>query len=128
MYELSKGETLIGRKFYTRCGGKGANQAVAITKLALNKNAVRFVSTIGDDSNGMDLLSNFKRVGMNTECVIVCENISTGVATICIDEKGENSIIVVPGANACFSPSVVRVKIEIEIEMKIKKLTDSLIV
>ena len=104
---------MIGRKFYTRCGGKGANQAVAVTKIARDKNAIRFVSTIANDSNGMDLLSNFKKVGMNTEFVMVCDNVATGVATICIDEKGENSIIVVPGANACFFPSVVNVEIDI---------------
>ena len=68
---------------------------------------MRFVSCIGNDVNGKEIIANFERIGMNTENIKVCENTCTGVATICIDSKGENSIIVVPGANSCFSPSFV---------------------
>lgn len=101
------GETIIGKQFFTRCGGKGANQAVAVAKLCDDSKGMCFVSTVGDDSNGCEILKRLESTGVITQEVKVINGICTGVATICIDEKGENSIIVVPGANSCFSPSIV---------------------
>ena len=101
------GETIIGTRFYTRCGGKGANQAVAVAKLCKDKQQMRFVSVIGKDANGDELQKKLSAYGVILDDVIVKEGISTGIASICIDDKGENSIIVVPGANNCFTEEVV---------------------
>lgn len=101
------GETIIGKQFFTRCGGKGANQAVAVAKLCDDSKGMRFVSTVANDSNGCEILKRLESAGVATQEMKVIEGICTGVATICIDEKGENSIIVVPGANSCFLPSIV---------------------
>ena len=68
---------------------------------------MRFVSVIGNDANGKEIQTNLAKYGMNLEDVIVKDDVSTGIATICIDEKGENSIIVVPGANNCFTETIV---------------------
>ena len=101
------GETIIGNTFSTRCGGKGANQAVAVAKLCKNSSEMHFVSTIGDDSNGKEIYSTLKTMGVNVDDVITLPKATTGVASICIDSAGENSIIVVPGANALFSNAIV---------------------
>ena len=101
------GETIIGNTFSTRCGGKGANQAVAVAKLCKISSEMRFVSTIGDDSNGKEIYSTLKSMGVNVNDVIALPKATTGVASICIDGAGENSIIVVPGANALFSNTIV---------------------
>ena len=69
---------------------------------------MRFVSTIGDDSNGREIYSTLKTMGVNVDDVIILQKTTTGVASICIDGAGENSIIVVPGANALFSNTIVR--------------------
>lgn len=68
---------------------------------------MRFVSVIGNDANGNEIQLNLVKYGMILEDVIVKDDVSTGIATICIDEKGENSIIVVPGANNCFTETIV---------------------
>lgn len=68
---------------------------------------MRFVSVIGKDANGDELQKKLSAYGVILDDVIVKEGISTGIASICIDNKGENSIIVVPGANNCFTEEVV---------------------
>lgn len=68
---------------------------------------MRFVSVIGNDANGKEIQKSLTKYGVILENVIVKDDVSTGIATICIDEKGENSIIVVPGANNCFTETVV---------------------
>ena len=104
---LILGETVIGKQYYTRCGGKGANQAVAIAKLCKDKSRMCFVSLIANDSNGAEISKKLSEVGMRLDEVKVIDGICTGIASICIDDKGENSIIVVPGANGCFTSSIV---------------------
>lgn len=94
---------MIGNTFAMRCGGKGANQAVAIAKLCKNPSTMHFVSTIGDDSNGREVYETLKKSGVNVDDVMILPGETTGMASICIDQAGENSIVVVPGANALFS-------------------------
>ena len=105
--EYDVGETIIGTQFSTRCGGKGANQAVAVAKLCHDKNEMRFVSVVGNDSNGDQIRRHLSSFGMSLESVIVSARSTTGVATICIDDAGENSIVVVPGANNLFTTELV---------------------
>jgi len=89
------GETVLGNDFKIIAGGKGANQAVAASKLGAD---VTMIGCVGDDANGQFSLDNFRSVNVNTSCISKINNVSTGVANIIVAEN-DNSIIVVAGAN-----------------------------
>ncbi|APE33721.1 ribokinase [Nocardia mangyaensis] len=89
------GETVLGSGFATVSGGKGANQAIAAARSGAR---VRFLGAIGDDAFGATLRSTLADAGVDTTLLRVFDGPS-GVATIVVDATGENSIIVVPGAN-----------------------------
>ena len=90
------GETILGKNFTLVPGGKGANQAYAIGKLGTN---VSMLGAIGNDEYGKKLLENLNSVNVDTTAVSKFDNINTGCAFINVDETGENSIIVISGAN-----------------------------
>lgn len=94
------GETIIGHDFMTNQGGKGANQAVAVQRLG---GETAFIARLGNDDFGAKSLRLLTEEGINTEFVRLTDGVSTGVALIPVDDKGENSIIVSSGANACLS-------------------------
>ena len=95
------GETILGGKFLMNPGGKGANQAVAAAKLGGD---VVFVARVGDDLFGREALDGFKKVGMNTDYIVADPLNPSGIATIMVDENGENCISVASGANNALSP------------------------
>lgn len=95
------GETVLGGDFVMVPGGKGANQAVCAAKLGAD---VKFVACVGDDSFGQMSIDNFRSVGVDTACVRVDKSTPSGVALIYVDSKGENAIVVAPGANLQLSP------------------------
>jgi ribokinase len=99
------GETIIGRNFRTIPGGKGANQAYAAAKLAATGTRVRMVGRVGADSFGTALKSNLARVNVDVSAVLETPSAATGVAAIHVDNAGENSITVAPGANALLTRS-----------------------
>lgn len=90
------GETLRGYEFFTAAGGKGANQAVAVARLGI---PTHLVGRIGGDEFGHQLLAGLQAAGVRTEGVWVDEQISSGIAVITVDEAGENTIIIISGAN-----------------------------
>lgn len=90
------GETVMGERFVTVPGGKGANQAAAAARLGAS---VAMIGRVGADSFGPTLVANMRQQGVGVEHVTVDEHASTGVALIIVDGEGENSIVVVPGAN-----------------------------
>lgn len=90
------GETLHGDRFYMGFGGKGANQAVMAAKLGGD---VSMISKVGQDIFGEDILSNFKSCGIDVQHVHTTDQASSGVAPIAVDTEGQNSIIIVTGAN-----------------------------
>ncbi len=90
------GETILGSDLVTVPGGKGANQAVAAAKLGGN---VFMVGRVGDDDFGDRLRNGLVQHGVNIEHVTISEGSSSGCAMILVDRKGENSIVVAPGAN-----------------------------
>ncbi|NEO25588.1 MAG: ribokinase [Kamptonema sp. SIO4C4] len=92
----SVGETLMGHEFFSAFGGKGANQAVAAAKLGMQ---VYFVGQVGGDDFGQTLLLALQAAGVKTDSVRVNPEIYSGVASIVISEKGENTIACAPGAN-----------------------------
>lgn len=99
------GETIFGRGFRTVPGGKGANQAYAAAKLAGAGSAVRMLGRIGPDPFGRALKANLSDVGVDVGSVLETQSKATGVALIHVDEAGQNSITVAPGANALLSPA-----------------------
>lgn len=90
------GETLLGHGGEITAGGKGANQAVAA---ALLGTPVTFVGAVGSDAYAAPAMHYLKASGVNLEHVARTDEV-TGLAVITVDEQGENTIIVVPGANA----------------------------
>ena len=94
-----KGETVLGNTLAYIPGGKGANQAFAAGMLG--GNAV-MLGCVGKDSLGDRLRENMKKSGTDTAGIAQTENASTGMAVIYVDDGGDNSIVVLSGANgAC---------------------------
>jgi ribokinase len=89
------GQTVIGTSFSTTPGGKGANQAVAAARLGY---PVQFIGMVGDDVYGPQLIENLSHAGVDTSAMIATAG-SSGLAPIFLDERGQNAIVVVPGAN-----------------------------
>ncbi|MGO1539099.1 MAG: ribokinase [Leucobacter sp.] len=89
------GETIFGSAFTTVPGGKGVNQAVAAQRAG---GAVRFVGAVGSDSFGAQLRGALAYEGIDTAALQQFEG-ESGTAHITVQDSGENSIIVVPGAN-----------------------------
>ncbi len=99
------GQTLMGHSFITTGGGKGANQAVASVRLG---GEVSLVAKIGADAFGKMSLDNFKKEKINIDHVYIDDHAPSGVAIIVVDDKGENIIVVAPGANAELSCGDIR--------------------
>lgn len=97
------GETILGDRFVTVPGGKGANQAVAAARLGAE---VVLVGALGHDAFGDQLLDGLTREGVNTTQVVRVDDVGSGTASITV-AGGENQIVVVPGANAHVTPTQV---------------------
>ena len=91
------GETVLGSGLERWAGGKGANQAVAA---AVAGAAVLLVGCVGSDEAGSAYIARLSGRGIDAAAVRVERDSPTGHAFITVDEMGENSIVVVPGANA----------------------------
>ncbi|MFW6181973.1 MAG: ribokinase [Spirochaetota bacterium] len=91
-----KGETVEAPSFDMGFGGKGANQAVAAALLGAQ---VVMVTGVGDDLFGGEVKRNFQRYGIDTSFVKTIPGVSSGVAPIFVDSEGNNSILIVKGAN-----------------------------
>ncbi|MBM7600324.1 ribokinase [Virgibacillus halotolerans] len=90
-----QGETVLGNEFATYPGGKGANQAIAASRLGAD---VNMIGAIGNDSFGMTLLNHLKSEGINVKGMMTDLKKPTGIANIILSED-DNRIIVAPGAN-----------------------------
>ena len=102
------GETLTGTDFVTTPGGKGANQAVAAARLDTH---VQMIGAVGQNSSqdvfGESLLANLANAAVDTRAVARVPGPS-GIAQIQIADSGQNSIVVVPGANHAVTPALIR--------------------
>lgn len=96
------GETILGGRFLMNAGGKGANQAVAASRLG---GVVTFIGKIGDDIFGKQAVQQLEDEGINVDFVAVDPENPSGVAMITVDRNGENSIVVAPGSNGTLSPA-----------------------
>ncbi|EJN01810.1 ribokinase [Herbaspirillum sp. YR522] len=93
------GETLAGGKFMTIPGGKGANQAVACARLARPDTAVAMVACLGDDAFGAQMRASIVANGIDDRHITDIANEATGIASILVDERAQNSIVLAAGAN-----------------------------
>lgn len=105
------GETISGGKFMMNPGGKGANQAVAVARLAAKRGECVFVAKVGDDLFGRDAAARFRAEGIDARLVVDRKNPS-GTALILVDAKGQNVISVALGANGTLSPADVKPRLK----------------
>lgn len=97
-----QGQTVSSQAYKTGPGGKGCNQALAVARLGVDP---VFISKIGDDMLGNQLIETLAAEGLDTTHLIVADEAQTGIALISIDEAGENMITVVGGANMTMTRS-----------------------
>lgn len=95
------GETILATDFHTFPGGKGANQAVAAARMG---GAVKMIGRVGTDGFGQSLLQTLAKDGVDAAHVQRDPEAPTGVALITVNAAGENTIVVVSGANARMTP------------------------
>ena len=99
------GETLFGQSFGTAHGGKGANQAVAASRLGAR---VAMVGCVGDDAYGVQLREGLLAEHIDCQAVRTISGSASGVALIMVDAGGQNTIVVVAGANGCLEPQDIK--------------------
>lgn len=97
-----RGETVEAPSFEMGHGGKGANQAIAAARLG---SPVVMVTRVGEDAFADATLANFARNGIDTTHVLRTPGAPSGVAPIFVEPSGENSILIVKGANAHLAPA-----------------------
>jgi ribokinase len=95
------GETVLGRNFRRSPGGKGANQAVAISRLG---GTCAMIGTVGNDDFGQEMLANLRAAGVEASGVMRRAGTVSGVALITVGPDGQNQIVVAGGANETLSP------------------------
>lgn len=100
-----QGETVLGTNFFMNSGGKGANQAVAACKLGAR---VSMIGKVGSDLFAEQSLANLEQTGVDCQAVEKVADTSTGVAFVMVDQDGDNSIVVAPGANHQLTPADIR--------------------
>lgn len=96
------GETIIGNSFSRVPGGKGANQAVAASRL---QGDVVMAGKLGNDIFADEFLEILRSEGIDTQYVLRDSALPTGIGNVTVDETGNNRIIVVPGANLAYQPT-----------------------
>jgi ribokinase len=99
------GETIEGGGFQVISGGKGANQAVAVSRQGT---ATSFIGCTGDDDFGNSQKANLSDEKINTDLVSQVKGESTGVAVIIVEPDGNNRIILSPGANHKLTPDDIK--------------------
>ncbi|XP_037098374.1 ribokinase isoform X2 [Syngnathus acus] len=95
-----EGETIHGHNFFIGFGGKGANQCMQAAKLGAK---TAMVAKVGNDSFGDSYIQNFKDHGVHTGFVAQTSAAATGVASIIVNDAGQNAIVIVAGANMLLS-------------------------
>lgn len=96
------GQTIIGKNFSTSAGGKSANQALAAARAGAN---VKMIGAVGNDAHAKLALKHIKQANIDVSDIITTDD-NTGIALISVAKNGENSIIIVAGANAHLSPDI----------------------
>ena len=101
------GETVCGGSFMMNPGGKGANQAVAVARLAAKKGQCTFIAKVGDDLFGRETAARLAADRIDAK-LVVDKKVASGTALILVDPKGQNCISVALGANGTLLPKDVK--------------------
>jgi ribokinase len=96
------GDTVLASGVHWLPGGKGANQAAAAGQLGAH---VMLIAAVGDDPAASIALAGLPESGVSLDGVRRSADTPTGVAVVCVDQAGENQIVVAPGANSTLSPA-----------------------
>uniref|UniRef100_F1LA31 Ribokinase n=1 Tax=Ascaris suum TaxID=6253 RepID=F1LA31_ASCSU len=96
------GESIRGVSFEVGCGGRGANQAAQIARLG---GKVIMIGMVGNDIFGPLNIENLRKSGVNTDYIEKSNEAGTATATVTVTEEGENSVVVILGANLEIKPS-----------------------
>lgn len=96
------GETVLGGDHLQIAGGKGANQAIASSRLG---RSTAFIGCVGDDPPAATLRDALDGAQVNTSGLLTNTRTPTGLAMIAVDRSGDNAIVVSPGANATLTPA-----------------------
>lgn len=91
-----KGETVTGRSWAPKCGGKGGNQAVAAARSGAN---TLMVGAVGEDDFAHALLANLDRAGVDRSAVVAREGVGSGMSVAIFDDGGDYGAVIVSGAN-----------------------------
>lgn len=95
------GETILSDSFATMPGGKGANQACAVGRIA---GGCTFIGAVGNDGYGKILQESLQNFRVDIRGLAVKAEEPSGMAVVMVNKKGNNSIVVVPGANFALTP------------------------
>lgn len=99
------GETIFATQVLERFGGKGANQALAASRLGAE---VTLIGAVGDDGHGRAYRAQWRKYGLDDASIATIPHVPTGTASIAVDGRGENQIIVHAGANGRVTPRLLR--------------------
>ena len=106
---LGPAKRYLENRFQQFPGGKGANQAVAASRLGGD---VHLVGNVGSDAFGKEMLDFLAGENIDTSEIAILDTAPTGIALITVDSASENSIVVVSGANMVWhTRDLVRMKI-----------------
>lgn len=97
-----KGETIAGRGWAPKFGGKGGNQAVAARRQGV---PTAMVGAVGDDSFGPALLAGLDRAQVDKSNVAVLSGIGSGMSVAIFDDDGDYGAVIVSGANLAITPA-----------------------
>lgn len=95
------GSTISTNSFHIACGGKGANQAIAASRLGAD---VLMLSVVGDDLFGNMTRENFIRNNIDTKHIVEIPNMSSGVVIILVERSGQYRSVFYPGASKALTP------------------------
>lgn len=98
------GETLSGKQYQMSFGGKGANQAVAAGRSGAS---IAFMACIGEDEVGHAVREQLAKDNIDISAIEMAKGEATGLAMIYLDDQGENTIGIYPGANASLTKAYV---------------------
>ncbi|WJS82722.1 ribokinase [Tetragenococcus halophilus] len=90
------GENIQAKELDQQVGGKGSNQAVTVAKQGVNQ---ALIGTVGNDDFGKQILNSLSQQGVKTDHIINKEDTQTGIAVAVVDHTGENTFMVILGAN-----------------------------
>jgi ribokinase len=92
----SAGESILGSEFTISPGGRGVNQAIAASRAG---GKVIFIGRTGNDLFGEQVIDVLRKENIDTAHVIRDESLASGISSIVVDDRGNSSMIITPGAN-----------------------------